>query len=94
MSFAFGPHPFARPFAALATLTALAAFVAPASGASCPSPAEPASCLSPDPSQWPTPSKPYFMLAVDTSSSMLGNVVQNGQPLLGRFGRACREPTT
>jgi hypothetical protein len=82
MSFAFGPYPFARPFAALATLTALAAFVAPASGASCPSPAEPASCLSPDPAQWPAPSKPYFMLAVDTSSSMLNTVIQNGQPLL------------
>jgi putative metal-binding protein len=74
MSFAFGPFPFARPFAALATLTALAAFVAPASGA-CPSPAEPASCLSPDPAQWPAPSKPYFMIAVDTSGSMAQNVV-------------------
>ena len=31
---------------------------------------EPPQCLSPDPSQWPAPAKPYFMLAVDTSSSM------------------------
>jgi len=33
---------------------------------------EPAACLSPDPSQWPDPSRPYFLLAVDTSGSMLG----------------------
>src|SRR5690606_37438125 len=31
---------------------------------------EPASCLSPDPSQWPRPAKPYFMVVFDTSSSM------------------------
>jgi hypothetical protein len=28
------------------------------------------SCSSPDPSQWPAPSKPYFMIVVDTSGSM------------------------
>ena len=33
--------------------------------------AEPATCLSPDPSVWPAPSRPYFMLAIDTSGSML-----------------------
>jgi MYXO-CTERM domain-containing protein len=36
--------------------------------------AEPASCLSPDPSVWPAPSKPYFMLLVDTSGSMISPV--------------------
>ncbi|MBM4358107.1 MAG: hypothetical protein FJ096_08340 [Deltaproteobacteria bacterium] len=28
-------------------------------------------CLSPDPGEWPAPSRPYFMLAVDTSASMV-----------------------
>src|SRR6186713_901133 len=32
--------------------------------------AEPPECLSADPSEWPSPSKPYFMLIVDTSGSM------------------------
>ena len=36
--------------------------------------AEPATCLSQDPSQWPSPSKPYFMVIVDTSGSMGTNV--------------------
>jgi MYXO-CTERM domain-containing protein len=31
---------------------------------------EPAACLSSDPSVWPKPSRPYFMLAIDTSGSM------------------------
>src|SRR5579883_2488566 len=31
---------------------------------------EPPQCLSPDPTQWPPAAKPYFMLAVDTSSAM------------------------
>ncbi|MFO0613699.1 MAG: MopE-related protein [Polyangiaceae bacterium] len=31
---------------------------------------EPASCLSSDPAAWPAPSKPYFMIIVDTSGSM------------------------
>lgn len=35
-----------------------------------PASAEPASCLSSDASQWPNPAKPYFMVVVDTSSSM------------------------
>ena len=36
--------------------------------------AEPAACLSADPSSWPAPSKPYFMLAADTSGSMTSDV--------------------
>ncbi|MBT9557677.1 MAG: hypothetical protein IV100_16705 [Myxococcales bacterium] len=36
--------------------------------------AEPAACLSPNPTTWPLPSRPYFMLAVDTSGSMTANV--------------------
>ena len=32
--------------------------------------AEPASCLSPNPADWPASSKPYIMLAIDTSGSM------------------------
>ena len=39
--------------------------------------AEPASCLSPDPAQWPSPSKPYFMMIVDTSGSMATGVAGN-----------------
>ncbi len=35
---------------------------------------EPAACLSPDPAQWPAASKPYFMLAIDTSGSMTTGV--------------------
>ena len=33
---------------------------------------EPASCLSPNPAAWPPAARPYFMLAVDTSGSMIG----------------------
>jgi hypothetical protein len=35
---------------------------------------EDASCLSNDPADWPAPSKPYFMLAIDTSGSMVSTV--------------------
>ncbi len=35
---------------------------------------EPASCLSPDPAAWPKPSRPYFMMAMDTSGSMVIDV--------------------
>ncbi|UQA54943.1 MopE-related protein [Polyangium aurulentum] len=42
-----------------------------------PAQAEPAACLSFDPAQWPAPSKPYFMIAFDTSSSMTGAVASN-----------------
>ena len=31
---------------------------------------EPAACLSPNPADWPQPSKPYFMMVADTSGSM------------------------
>ena len=35
---------------------------------------EPAACLSSDPSVWPKPSRPYFMMAMDTSGSMVADV--------------------
>jgi hypothetical protein len=47
----------------LLTVALCAAFPALAS-------AEPAACLSMDPSAWPQPSKPYFMIVADTSGSM------------------------
>jgi hypothetical protein len=50
---------------ASAAAAALAMLAASPSGA-----AEPAACLSPDPAQWPSSSKPYFMVVVDTSGSM------------------------
>lgn len=51
------------PFAGLAAFAALCA-VSTAARAEAPE------CLSSDPSQWPAPSKPYFMIAFDTSGSM------------------------
>ncbi len=39
--------------------------------------AEPASCLSTNPSDWPAPAKPYFMIIVDTSGSMGSGVGTN-----------------
>ena len=39
---------------------------------------EPAACLSPNPADWPDPSKPYFMIAFDTSGSMTD---ETGSPL-------------
>jgi MYXO-CTERM domain-containing protein len=58
---------------ALAAATALAATLlfAPSAGA------EPAACLSPDPAAWPAPSKPYFMIAFDTSGSMDATINSN-----------------
>lgn len=38
------------------------------------SPAHAQSCLSSDPSQWPNPAKPYFMVVFDTSGSMTQTV--------------------
>ena len=35
---------------------------------------EPAVCLSPSPAAWPKPSRPYFMMAMDTSGSMVTDV--------------------
>jgi hypothetical protein len=43
-------------------------------GASLVAAAEPATCLSNDPSVWPAPSKPYFMVILDNSGSMSGAV--------------------
>ena len=39
---------------------------------------EPASCLSSDPAAWPKPSRPYFMMAMDTSGSMSTTVTDAG----------------
>jgi MYXO-CTERM domain-containing protein len=61
-----GRPPFIRPVAVIAGLLAGASFMSQAGAGN----TEPPQCLSPDPSQWPAPAKPYFMLAVDTSSSM------------------------
>jgi hypothetical protein len=36
--------------------------------------AEPAACRSPDPSDWPPPAKPYFMIVVDSTGSMGSSV--------------------
>ena len=56
---------------ALAAVTAAAALVgAPSSAAA----QEPAACLSPNPSDWPSSSAPYFMLLADTSGSMTSTV--------------------
>ncbi len=58
----------ARPLALITgVVSAAAAFSGPAK-------AEPASCLLADPSKWPAPSKPYFMLLVDSSGSMILDV--------------------
>src|SRR5262245_42696953 len=42
-----------------------------------PATAEPAACLDFDPSKWPAPSKPYFMIGFDTSGSMISPVPTN-----------------
>ncbi|HSN97873.1 MAG TPA: VWA domain-containing protein, partial [Candidatus Nanopelagicales bacterium] len=42
-----------------------------------PARAQPFDCSSADPSDWPPPAKPYFMLAVDTSGSMTAGVNAN-----------------
>src|SRR6185503_15388781 len=62
----------ARPAASIARPAALigCALTASALLSAAPAHAEPAVCLSPDPSQWPAPSRPYFMVVVDTSGSM------------------------
>jgi MYXO-CTERM domain-containing protein len=70
----------ARPTAILAAALAAAAFAEPAMAA------EPASCLSPDPAQWPASSKPYFMLAVDTSGSMTEKVPNAQSPITDSCG--------
>ena len=48
---------------------------------------EPAACLSSDPSVWPKPSRPYFMMAMDTSGSMvLGVTDAGGNPISSSCG--------
>jgi MYXO-CTERM domain-containing protein len=61
-----------RPLAALASVASIAsaAAVTVLAGAPPALAAEPAECLLPDPAEWPPPSKPYFMIAFDTSSKM------------------------
>jgi hypothetical protein len=54
----------------LGTALFAALFAAPAISVA----AEPAACLSPNPAAWPAPSKPYFMIAFDTSGSMTTGV--------------------
>jgi MYXO-CTERM domain-containing protein len=49
---------------------AVAALLAPATAQA----QEPAACLSPNPADWPASSKPYFMIAADTSGSMTNAV--------------------
>jgi hypothetical protein len=48
--------------------------------------AEPAACLSADPAQWPSPAKPYFMIAFDTSGSMTIDVTVGGAPQANSCG--------
>ncbi len=55
---------------ALAVASATLGLIAPLLF-SAPTAAQSAACRSMDPSQWPASSKPYFMLAVDTSGSMV-----------------------
>jgi MYXO-CTERM domain-containing protein len=83
----FDPSPHTAPsgkattrarYSRLRTISALVAGAGAAIGAAPSALAqEPASCLSPDPSQWPAPSKPYFMIVVDTSGSM-GTAIVGG----------------
>jgi hypothetical protein len=60
----------ARPAALVGSILFVSALVPPTSAQA----AEPTSCLSPDPSVWPAASKPYFMLLVDSSGSMITQV--------------------
>ena len=59
----------ARPLAALAVVATLGALAGQQAQA-----AEDPKCLSPDPTQWPSPSKPYFMFVIDNSGSMTTSV--------------------
>ena len=60
--------------ASLATLAALSGAALVLLGPSIAAAQEPASCLSPNPADWPAPSKPYFMIGADTSGSMTATV--------------------
>ena len=61
-------HAFLAPTIALAGALAVGTFTGSARAQ------EPAACLSPDPAQWPASSKPYFMILIDTSGSMITTV--------------------
>ncbi len=65
------PRPVSASTFALAAFATIAALASPRAAIA----AEPAACLNSDPTQWPEPSKPYFMIAFDTSGSMDQNVV-------------------
>src|SRR5690348_4366140 len=54
-----------------------AAIAAVAMTSSTPALGEPASCLSGNPADWPASSKPYFLVAFDTSGSMTSTVTSN-----------------
>src|SRR5262249_39072437 len=55
-----------RPTALLGAALTAAALTTPTPASA----AEPPECLSPDPAQWPAPSRPYFQVIIDTSGSM------------------------
>ncbi|RYE93632.1 MAG: hypothetical protein EOO75_03935, partial [Myxococcales bacterium] len=64
-------HPWRRSFATttrrLLSLSTLGVLVGVTSSAR----AEPASCLSPNPADWPAAARPFFLIAFDTSGSMV-----------------------
>ncbi len=64
--------------APLSLLAALLAALATAVGPARAQPTEDAVCRSTDPNDWPESSKPYFLLAVDTSTSMKENDAGTG----------------
>ena len=47
----------------------------------------PAHCLSMDPGDWPLPARPYFMIAYDSSGSMMSNVSGSPQSSCGYGSR-------
>ena len=61
--------PRTLPLVAMSMLFALHALPAQAAA-----PAQPAACLSPDPTQWPKPSRPYFLVLFATSPGMATSV--------------------
>ena len=72
--------PAPRRFTLRRSVLALVAGVAVAVGSLAPRPvlaAEAPECLLPDPSKWPAPAKPYFMVAFDTSGSMASGIATN-----------------
>ena len=64
------PQPLALLKRALHALAPSLVLAAAALTVARPALAEPASCASADPSKWPAPARPYFMLVVDSSGSM------------------------